>query len=173
MPSRPPRRRSSSARLARRAGGIAALSIGALGVVYGDIGASPLYAIDQIFSGPAGAARTPANAIGSISLAVWAITLIVAVKYAALVLNAANDGEGGVFALYGLLHKYKRHGALVLLWSLMLGAGLLFGDGMITPAIGALAAVEGLDVATPSSPSWRPGAGAARRPSPPTPRSRR
>ena len=131
-------------------GGIAALSIGALGVVYGDIGTSPLYAIDQIFSGPAGVARTSANALGSISLAIWTITLIVSVKYALLVLRAENDGEGGVFALYGLLHKYKNQGALVLLWLLMLGAGLLFGDGMITPAISVLSAVEGLDVATPA-----------------------
>ncbi|MGD0641316.1 MAG: KUP/HAK/KT family potassium transporter, partial [Roseiarcus sp.] len=132
---RSPRRTLAAATVAAQAedrashaprGGIAALSIGALGVVYGDIGTSPLYAVDQIFSGPAGMARTPANALGSISLAIWTITLIVAVKYALLVLNAENDGEGGVFALYGLLHKYKRHGALVLLWSLMLGAGLLF-----------------------------------------------
>jgi KUP system potassium uptake protein len=131
-------------------GGVAALSIGALGVVYGDIGTSPLYAIDQIFSGPAAVAPTPANALGAISLAIWTITLIVAVKYALLVLNAQNEGEGGVFALYGLLHKYKRHGALLLLWALMLGAGLLLGDGMITPAISVLSAVEGLDVATPA-----------------------
>jgi len=154
-----PRRAVSAASLAALAeerashaprGGLAALSIGALGVVYGDIGTSPLYAVDQVFSGPAGVAATPANVLGSISLAIWTITLIVAVKYALLVLNAQNDGEGGVFALYGLLHKYKNHGALVLLWSLMLGAGLLFGDGMITPAISVLSAVEGLDVATPA-----------------------
>ncbi len=131
-------------------GGLAALSIGALGVVYGDIGTSPLYAVDQIFSGPAAVAPTPGNVVGSISLAIWTITLIVAVKYAILVLNAENDGEGGVFALYGLLHKYKNQGARVLLWSLMLGAGLLFGDGMITPAISVISAVEGLDVATPA-----------------------
>ena len=131
-------------------GNLAALAIGALGVVYGDIGTSPLYAIDQIFLGPAGVAPTPDNVLGAISLAIWTITLIVAVKYALLVLRAENDGEGGVFALYGLLHRYKNQGARVLLWSLMLGAGLLFGDGMITPAISVLSAVEGLDVATPA-----------------------
>ena len=131
-------------------GNIAALAIGALGVVYGDIGTSPLYAIDQIFLGPARVAPTPDNVLGAISLAIWAITLVVAVKYALLVLRAQNDGEGGVFALYGLLHRYKNQGAQVLLWSLMLGAGLLFGDGMITPAISVLSAVEGLDVATPA-----------------------
>jgi KUP system potassium uptake protein len=131
-------------------GNLAALAIGALGVVYGDIGTSPLYAIDQIFLGPAGVAPTPDNVLGAISLTIWTITLIVAVKYALLVLRAENDGEGGVFALYGLLHRYKNQGALVLLWSLMLGAGLLLGDGMITPAISVLSAVEGLDVATPA-----------------------
>jgi KUP system potassium uptake protein len=129
---------------------LAALTIGALGVVYGDIGTSPLYAIDQIFFGPAGVAPTPDNVLGAISLAIWTITLIVAVKYALLVLRAENDGEGGVFALYGLLHKYKNKWARASLWLLMLGAGLLFGDGMITPAISVLSAVEGLDFATPA-----------------------
>ena len=131
-------------------GGLAALAIGAIGVVYGDIGTSPLYAIDQIFFGSAAVAPTPENVLGAISAAIWTIFIIVAVKYALLVLRAENDGEGGVFALYGLLHKYKNRGARVLLWSLMLGAGLLLGDGMITPAISVLSAVEGLDVATPA-----------------------
>jgi K+ potassium transporter len=131
-------------------GNLAALTIGAIGVVYGDIGTSPLYAIDQIFIGPAGVAPTPDNVVGAISLAIWTIILIVAIKYALLVLRAENDGEGGVFALYGLLHKYKDQGTKVLLWSLMLGAGLLLGDGMITPAISVLSAVEGLEVATPA-----------------------
>jgi K+ transporter len=131
-------------------GKLAVLAIGALGVVYGDIGTSPLYAIDQIFIRPAGVTPTPENVLGAISLAIWTITLIVAVKYALLVLRAENDGEGGVFALYGLLHKYKNQGAQLLLWSLMLGAGLLVGDGMITPAISVLSAVEGLNVATPA-----------------------
>ncbi len=127
-----------------------ALALGALGVVFGDIGTSPLYAIDQIFFGPAEVAPTRANVLGAISLALWTLTLIVAFKYAALVLRAQNEGEGGVFALYGLLHKFKNRGAKALLWLLMLGAGLLIGDGMITPAISVLSAVEGLEVATPS-----------------------
>jgi KUP system potassium uptake protein len=131
-------------------GGLAVLAIGAIGVVFGDIGTSPLYAIDQIFFGSAAVAPTPENVLGAISAAIWTIFVIVAVKYALLVLRAENDGEGGVFALYGLLHKYKNRGARVLLWSLMLGAGLLLGDGMITPAISVLSAVEGLDVATPA-----------------------
>ena len=131
-------------------GGRTALAIGALGVVYGDIGTSPLYAVDQIFLGPAGVEPVRENVLGAISLVIWTITLIVSLKYAILVLRAENDGEGGVFALYGLLHKFKKQGATPLLWSLMLGAGLLFGDGMITPAISVLSAVEGLDVATPA-----------------------
>jgi len=135
-------------------GNLATLTVGAVGVVFGDIGTSPLYAIDQIFFGAAGVAPTTDNVLGAISLAVWTIILIVAIKYALLVLRADNDGEGGVFALYGLLHKYKQQGTRVLLWSLMLGAGLLLGDGMITPAISVLSAVEGLEVATPARWCW-------------------
>ncbi len=131
-------------------GSLAALTIGAVGVVYGDIGTSPLYAIDQIFFGAAAVTPTHDNVLGAISLALWTIILIVAIKYAVLVLRAENDGEGGLFALYGLLHKYKKQGTSVLLWSLMLGAGLLLGDGMITPAISVLSAVEGLEIATPA-----------------------
>src|SRR3974390_1560863 len=131
-------------------GSVGALAIGALGVVFGDIGTSPLYAIDQIFFGSADIGRTPENVLGAISLAIWTITVVVAIKYALLVLRADNDGEGGVFALYGLLHRFKGERRRVLLWSLMLGAGLLFGDGMITPAISVLSAVEGLEVATPA-----------------------
>ncbi len=132
-----------------RHGGLAGLTVSALGVVFGAVGTSPLYAIDQIFFGSAAVAPTPENALGAISLAVWTIALVGAVTYALLVLRAENDGEGGVFALYGLLHKYRNEGARVLLWTLMLGAGLLFGDGMITPAISVLSAVEGLEVAAP------------------------
>jgi KUP system potassium uptake protein len=131
-------------------GSFATLSIGALGVVYGDIGTSPLYAMDQLFFGRAGAAPTPADVLGGVSLVIWTITIIVAIKYAIFVLRAQNDGEGGVFALYGLLHERNKRGTTLLLWSLMLGAGLLFGDGMITPAISVLSAVEGLQVATPA-----------------------
>ena len=128
-----------------------ALTIGALGIVYGDIGTSPLYAMDQLFFGRGIETRAPADILGGVSLVIWTITLIVAIKYALLVLRATNDGEGGVFALYGLLSDdKKRRAATPLLWALMLGAGLLFGDGIITPAISVLSAVEGLRVATPS-----------------------
>ncbi len=129
-------------------GGLASLSLGALGVVYGDIGTSPLYAMDQIFQ--PGVARTTENVLGGVSLVIWALTVIVAIKYALLVLRAHNEGEGGVFALYGLLHRRNNRYARLTLWSLMLGAGLLLGDGMITPAISVLSAVEGLQAATPA-----------------------
>ena len=131
-------------------GRLAALTLGALGIVYGDIGTSPLYALDQIFSSHANLAPTPENVLGGISLVIWTLTIIVAIKYALLVLRAQNDGEGGVFALYGLLHEHNKRGMYALLMALMLGAGLLFGDGFITPAISVLSAVEGLGVATPA-----------------------
>ena len=141
--------RDTSHRGHRPRGGIAALTVGAIGIVYGDIGTSPLYAVREIFFGHGGVQRTPGNVRGCISLVLWALTIVVAVKYVGFVLRAHNDGEGGVFALYGLLHKYKRRGTAMVLSALMLGAGLLFGDGVITPAISVLSAVEGLKVATP------------------------
>lgn len=131
-------------------GSFAGLALGALGIVYGDIGTSPLYALDQLFFGRAEGAQTAADVLGGVSLVIWTITIIVAVKYASLVLRAQNDGEGGVFALYGLLHERRKRGTKLLLWALMLGAGLLFGDGIITPSISVLSAVEGLHVATPA-----------------------
>jgi KUP system potassium uptake protein len=127
--------------------GFAALTLGALGVVFGSVGTSPLYAMDQIFR--AGPGRAPADALGGASLAIWSLTLVVAVPYPLLILRARNDGEGGVFALYGLLHDRADRRIRILLWALIAGAGLLIGDGMITPAISVLSAVEGLDVALP------------------------
>ena len=106
--------------------------------------------MDQLFIGRAGGTQTPAEVLGGVSLVVWTITLIVAIKYAIFVLRAQNDGEGGVFALYGLLAEPKGRITTILLWSLMLGAGFLFSDGMLTPAISVLSAVEGLRVATPA-----------------------
>ena len=103
--------------------------------------------MDQIFHD--GVSRTPDHILGGVSLVIWAITIIVSIKYALLVLRAQNEGEGGVFALYGLLHDRSSRTARLMLWSLMLGAGLLLGDGMITPAISVLSAVEGLHVAAP------------------------
>ena len=134
-----------------RRSALPSLALGALGVVFGDIGTSPLYAIDQIFFGPAGMTSDRGNVLGSISLAIWTLAVIVAFKYAFLVLRAENEGEGGVFALYGLIHPFRERGYRPLLWALMLGAGLLFGDGMITPAISVISAVEGLNVVSPAA----------------------
>jgi KUP system potassium uptake protein len=130
---------------------LAATTLGAIGIVYGDIGTSPLYALGQIFFARGHEPINAANILGGISLVIWALTIIVTIKYALLVLRADNDGEGGIFALYALLHdEAKRKGARILMWALILGAGLLFGDGIITPAISVLSAVEGLEVAAPA-----------------------
>lgn len=131
-------------------GKTALLALAALGVVYGDIGTSPLYAIKEIFFGHHELARNPENILGVISLVLWALTIIVTFKYVVYVLRADNDGEGGVFALYSLLHKKKGPIILALTTMLILAAGLLFGDGIITPAISVISAVEGLNVATTS-----------------------
>ena len=129
--------------------GLFLLSLGALGVVYGDIGTSPLYAINEIFFGHAELHRTPADVFGVISVVLWALTIIVAFKYVVFVLRADYDGEGGVFALYSLLDKVKIPVERALQIFLIIAAGLLFGDGVITPAISVVSAVEGLKVATP------------------------
>jgi KUP system potassium uptake protein len=132
---------------------LAALSVGALGIVYGDIGTSPLYAIKECFSGDHGLPVTPENVLGILSLVVWALILVVVVKYLSLVMRADNHGEGGILALFALVHPrgdvaQGRKGTMALLMLGLFGAALLYGDGMITPAISVLSAVEGLEVAT-------------------------
>lgn len=128
------------------------ISLGALGVVLGNIGTTPLYAINEIFFAHEGVSTSPENIIGCISLVIWAITLIVTVKYISFVLNADNDGEGGVFALYGQLYRLRKSksGIALILTVLLLAAGLLFGDGCITPAISVLSAVEGIKFLSPA-----------------------
>ena len=125
------------------------LTLGALGVVYGDIGTSPLYAINEIFFGRGGK-NAPTNIIGLISVVLWALILIVALKYVLFVLRADNEGEGGVFALVALFRRHRLKSTAALAVVLTFGAGLLFGDGIITPAISVLSAVEGVKVATPA-----------------------
>ncbi len=129
------------------------LSLGALGVVFGDIGTSPLYAINEIFFGHGKVPITNLNVLGSMSLVFWALTIIITIKYVLFVLRADNEGEGGVFALYGHLADIKgaKTGYLIFVSTLLIfAAGLLFGDGIITPAISVLSAVEGIKVATSS-----------------------
>ena len=132
--------------------GLSTLGLAALGVVFGDIGTSPLYAYKQTFSTGHGFVATPANVLGILSLITWALILVVCVKYCSIVLRADNDGEGGTLALLAQLRPSARIGipapltgiALLLLFA----AGMVFGDGMITPAISVLSAVEGLGVVT-------------------------
>lgn len=126
------------------------LALGALGVVYGDIGTSPLYAINQIFFGFGGVDPSAVNIYGCISLVLWTLTLIIGIKYIIFVLRADNDGEGGVFALFGLLKNERLRGIGALLVLLLFGSGVLLGGGLITPAISVLSAVEGLKVAAPA-----------------------
>src|SRR6266436_2520295 len=124
--------------------------VAALGIVFGDIGTSPLYTLRACTSGEHGFAATPDNILGLLSLIFWALTLVVTVKYVALIMRADNHGEGGIFALLALLPKRPQPGRIE--WAAVLAiveAALLYGDGMITPAISVLSAVEGLEVAAP------------------------
>jgi len=128
------------------------LSLAALGVVYGDIGTSPLYAIRECFHGEYAVPVTPANVLGVLSLIVWSLILVVSVKYLVFVLRADNRGEGGILALMALAvpGRVAAQGRGRYLAALgLFGAALLYGDGMITPAISVLSAIEGLEVATP------------------------
>ncbi len=131
---------------------LAGLAFTALGVVYGDIGTSPLYALKECFSGHHSIAPTPNNVLGVMSLVFWSLNFIVSFKYVSFVLRADNRGEGGILALLALVRPLTRpKGTRVMLIALgLFGAALLYGDGVITPAISVLGAVEGLSVATPA-----------------------
>jgi KUP system potassium uptake protein len=125
------------------------LSFSSLGVVYGDIGTSPLYALRECFYGKHAVSPTVDNVLGVLSLILWSLILIISLKYLLLILRADNQGEGGILALMQLvLPKKKRNKTPILILGLF-GAALLYGDGTITPAISVLSAVEGLKVATP------------------------
>src|SRR5215211_8992562 len=145
----PPAQESS--RGAAKTAGKAALTLGALGVVFGDIGTSPLYALDAVFH-DSDVRPDEASVYGIISLVFWAITLIVSIKYVAFIMRADNDGEGGIMALIALLQSALKdtRGKGALIAAGVFGAALFYGDGMITPAISVLSAVEGLEVVSPS-----------------------
>lgn len=133
--------------------GLAALTLGAIGVVYGDIGTSPLYTLKEVFLPATGVALTPHHVIGAVSVIVWALMLVVTLKYVILILRADNRGEGGALALTALAthavqHKPRLRVALLLLG--LFGATLFYGDSVITPAITVMGAVEGLEVVTPA-----------------------
>ena len=150
---RPPARHHPEARPTGRR--LAVLSLTALGVVYGDIGTSPLYAIKEAFKEEYGLVPIPVNVYGLLSMIVWALILIVSVKYVAFILRADNKGEGGVFALLALLLRRERRTRdsrrrAVLIGLGLVGGAFLYGDGIITPAISVLGAVEGIEYAMPA-----------------------
>ncbi len=133
----------------------AATALGALGVVYGDIGTSPLYALRESLAGEHDLAVSEANVIGILSLIVWSLLIVVTLKYLVVVMRADNEGEGGILALSALIVDRggaRRRAGLIML--ALFGTALLYGDGMITPAISVLAAVEGIEVAAPSVHAW-------------------
>ncbi len=133
-----------------------AMVLGAIGVVYGDIGTSPLYTIKQTF-GEHGAPPTTANVLGVLSCIFWSLVLVVSVKYAGFIMRADNKGEGGIMALTALAQRSVRSSQRARWWIVVLGlfgAALFFGDGVITPAISVLGAVEGLEVLAPGLAHW-------------------
>ncbi|HEX4235578.1 MAG TPA: potassium transporter Kup [Caldimonas sp.] len=132
------------------------LTLGAIGVVYGDIGTSPLYALKQVFAN-GHVPLTPHNVYGVLSLVFWTITVIVSIKYVVLILRADNNGEGGLIAMLALASQAVRDKPSLrrrLLFIGIFGTAIFFGDGVITPAISVLGAVEGLQVAAPALHSW-------------------
>ncbi|MEO7166263.1 MAG: potassium transporter Kup [Chthoniobacterales bacterium] len=141
-PNHPP---TDTAKPRRR---LALLCLASLGIVYGDIGTSPLYALRECFYGVHAVRPNPANIFGVLSLIVWSLIIIISVKYLILILRADNRGEGGILALATLVSEVVKRGKYLFLLGLF-GAALLYADGMITPAISVLSAVEGLHIATP------------------------
>jgi KUP system potassium uptake protein len=141
---------SIAAHPSRRGSPLYRLMLGAMGVVYGDIGTSPLYTVKQCFNALGGA--TPLAIYGVLSLITWALMLVVTLKYVCVIMRADNRGEGGILALTALALRSAASGTRFHWWILaagLLGAALFYGDGVITPAISVLSAIEGLNVATP------------------------
>src|SRR5262245_34867838 len=124
---------------------LALLGISALGVVFGDIGTSPLYTL-KVVLGLAGEHPSRLVILGSLSLIIWTLVLVTAVKYVTVAMSIGNDGEGGILALMSLL-GVKKHRRPAIVAMGLFGAALIYGDGAITPAISVLSALEGLDVA--------------------------
>src|SRR5437763_256338 len=129
----------------------AALTLLALGVVFGDIGTSPLYAVRETFSPEHGIPLTPENIMGGLSMIFWALMVVVSLKYVVLIMRADNKGEGGIMALIALAQTAVRdqpHWRIPLMLIGIFGASLFYGDAVLTPAISVLSAVEGLHVGT-------------------------
>src|ERR1700735_4790301 len=127
---------------------LAVAGLAALGIVFGDIGTSPLYTLKTAFDFLGGEA-TPERILGILSLVIWTLFIITSVKYVAIAMSIDNDGEGGILALMSLI-GIKRKNVPAIVAAGLFGAALIYGDGAITPAISVLSAVEGLDMATPS-----------------------
>ena len=130
----------------------AALSLSALGVVFGDIGTSPLYTLKTVFA-LTGEKPDPAIILGVLSLVIWTLMLVTTVKYVSFAMRVDNEGEGGILALMALLGVKREHRPIVVAVGLF-GAALIYGDGAITPAISVLSALEGLNIATPAIQSY-------------------
>jgi len=139
-------------------GSLQALVIGAIGIVFGDIGTSPLYAFQECVGSPHGVAPTRENVLGVLSLIIWSLMMVVTVKYLGFIMRADNRGEGGIFSLLALLPERARTPGRVsftpVALAVLVGAGLLYGDGIITPAISVLSAVEGIKLVAPSFEHW-------------------
>src|SRR5439155_17016021 len=137
---------------------LASLAVAAVGVVYGDIGTSPLYAIRQSFSGAYAIPATQSNVLGVLSLVFWALVLVVTIKYHIVIIRADNKGEGGVLALMALVNGSRLARNLsprkIMVVLGIFGAALIYADGALTPAISVMSAVEGLEVATPALAHW-------------------
>src|SRR5438309_4818572 len=148
----------ASGRSAPRGRYLALLAVTALGVVYGDIGTSPLYAIRESFYGTHGIPVSPGNVLGVLSLVFWSLILVVTIKYHIVIIRADNKGEGGVLALMALVNGSRLARGLtprrIMIVLGIFGSALLYADGALTPAISVLSAVEGLEVATPALASW-------------------
>jgi KUP system potassium uptake protein len=150
----PERRPSGNGRSA--APGAAGLGLAALGIVFGDIGTSPIYTFRECFGAEYGHGPDPAYVLGVLSLITWALIVVVAVKYVSLIMRADNHGEGGILALLALAQDAARgeRGQRILTLLGLAGAALFYGDSMITPAISVLSAIEGIGVATPALNSY-------------------
>lgn len=143
MPTKQPEHKSN----------LALMSLAALGIVYGDIGTSPLYAFKEAFTGQHALLVNQANVLATLSALFWAVMLIISIKYVWVMLRFDNEGEGGVLALTAMAHRFARHTPRMSVWVVTIGvfaAALFYGDAIITPAISVLSAVEGIHVATPN-----------------------
>ena len=146
---------SHPASVTHRAQSLPALALAALGIVFGDLGTSPLYALQEAFHPERGVAATAENVMGAVSLFLWSLFIMVSLKYVLVMMRADNRGEGGILALLSLLVGERKaghigRGAKRWIFLALIGTAMLYGDGVITPAISVLSAIEGLQVATPA-----------------------